>query len=114
MKKLFYLFVSAMILAVAIACDDSTDTLGNTLTNNMDHLDINTDTFTITTRSVKLDSVYARNTYGYLGTVRDPETGEYITAHYATQFHTLESYAFPELDSLVSDDARGEITADPC
>ncbi len=114
MKKHFSLFVSAMLLAVAIACDDSTDTLGNTLTNNMDHLDINTDTFTITTRSVKLDSVYARNTYGYLGTVRDPETGEYITAHYATQFHTLESYAFPELDSLVSVDARGEIIADSC
>ncbi len=112
MKKLF--FACLAFACVLIACDDSTDTLGTTLINNMDHLDINTDTFTVTTRSIKVDSVYARNTSGYLGTVRDPETGEYITAHFMTQFHTLEDYEFPELDSLVSVDSKGEIIADSC
>lgn len=97
-----------------VACDTETETLGSSLTNNMDHLEISTDTFCITTRSIMADSVFARNTISYLGTVRDPETGEYITANYMTQFHTLEDYDFPELDSLVSVDENGLALADSC
>lgn len=101
-------------ICLNIACDDTTDTLGMALTNNMDNLDISTDTFTLSTRSIAADSVLARNTSSYLGIIRDPETGEYISAHYMTQFHTLEDYAFPELDSIMSRDAAGDIIADSC
>lgn len=97
-----------------VACDTNTEFIGSSLTNNMDHLDISTDTFSISTRSIKVDSVYARNTISYLGTVRDPETGEYISANYMTQFHTLENYEFPELDSLLSVDENGLALADSC
>ncbi len=108
-------FIPLIIAAIlAIACDDNTDTLGSSLTNNMDHLEIATDTFVVQTRSLVVDSVLARNTTSYLGTIRDPETGEYISSHYMTQFHTLENYQFPALDSLVSVDSGGDIIADSC
>ncbi|MCD7713361.1 MAG: DUF4270 domain-containing protein [Prevotella sp.] len=107
-------FLAFLAIVVATACDDNTDTLGGSLTNNMDHLEIATDTFLVTTRSLAVDSVLARNTTSFLGTIRDPETGEYISAHYMTQFHTLEDYQFPARDSLVSVDGNGDIIADSC
>ena len=113
MKLRSLIFVVCAALGF-VACDSDTDTLGSSLTNNMDHLEISTDTFNVTTRSIMVDSVYARNTVSYLGTVRDPETGEYITANYMTQFHCLEDYEFPELDSLLSVDDLGLATADSC
>ncbi len=113
MKRKFFIFAT-LILIIATACDDNTDTLGGSLTSTMDRLVITTDTFTLTTRSLKVDSVLARNITSYLGTIRDPETGEYISAHYMTQFHTLEDYELPSLDSLVSRDERGDIIADSC
>ncbi len=113
MKNRSFLFVlCAMFLT--IACDDNTDTLGSSLTYTMDRLDVTTDTFNLTTRSIVVDSVLARSITGYLGAIRDPETGEYITAHYMTSFHTLEDYAFPELDSIMSRDDKGEIIVDSC
>lgn len=109
---------SLLILACAalcfVACDEDTDTLGSSLTSNTDHLEISTDTFEVSTRSILIDSVYARNTTSYLGTVRDPETGEYFTANFMTQFHTLENYNFPELDSIISRDENGMVQADSC
>ncbi len=107
-------FLAFLAIALATACDDNTDTLGGSLTNNMDHLEIATDTFLVTTRSIAVDSVLARNTTSFLGTIRDPETGEYISAHYMTQFHTLEDYQFPARDSLISVDAAGDVIADSC
>ena len=57
------------------ACDDTTNELGTSLTDKMDQLNISTDTFEVSTRSIIADSVLSRNTTGYLGRVRDPETG---------------------------------------
>lgn len=111
LKSLLYVVCAALCF---VACDEDTDTLGTSLTNNMDHLEISTDTFYITTRSIVADSVFARNTVSYLGTIVDPETGEYISANYMTQFHTLEDYEFPELDSIVSKDENGLAIADSC
>lgn len=112
--KLKSLLFGVGILSSIIACDDTTDSLGVTLTNNMDHLEISTDTFNVTTKSIIADSILAKNSASYLGTIRDPETGEYISANYMTQFHTLENYGFPELDSISSRDANGDIIADSC
>ncbi len=113
MKCKSLLFAVCTALGFA-ACDTTTDTLGSSLTNNLDHLEISTDTFTITTRSIAIDSVLAKGTVSYLGTIRDPETGQYISANYMTQFHTLEDYKFPELDSIMSRNDNNEIIADSC
>ena len=71
------------------ACDDTTNDIGISLVNNMDNLNISTDTFTVSTRSIVADSVLSRTTTGFLGRIKDPETGNFITGNFMTQFHVL-------------------------
>lgn len=97
-----------------VACDEETGTLGFSITSKSDSLAIASETYTLSTRSIAVDSVFARNTVSYLGTILDPETGEFISANFSTQFHTLEDYEFPPLDSIVSRDENGLVQADSC
>ncbi|MBR5351221.1 MAG: DUF4270 domain-containing protein [Prevotella sp.] len=106
--------VLLLLTAFLTACDDTTETIGSSLTDNMDHLQITTDTFTISTRSIVADSVLSRNTTGYLGKIKDPETGAYITGDFMVQFSTLEDYYFPKKDSIESRDEFGEVCVDSC
>ncbi len=108
-------YLASLVLAILTltACDDTTDQIGTSLSNNMDNLEITTDTFIVTTRSIIADSVLSRNTIGYVGKIKDPETGNYITGDFMTQFHTLENYAFPKTDSIVSK-IDGMVVADSC
>lgn len=108
--------LAALLLLITIltACDDTTESIGASLTDNMDHLQITTDTFSITTRSVVADSVLSRNTTGYLGKIKDPETGAYITGDFMMQFNTLEDYFFPTKDSIESKDELGNVYVDSC
>lgn len=103
-----------LLITILTACDDTTETIGASLTDNMDHLQITTDTFSISTRSVIADSVLSRNTTGYLGKIKDPETGAYITGDFMIQFNTLEDYFFPEKDSIESKDEFGNVYVDSC
>lgn len=110
-----YKCLAGIILAsVAFtSCDETTNDIGIGLIDNMDHLQVNTDTFTVSTRSIIADSVLSRNTIGYLGKIRDPETGAYITGDYMVQFYSPENYYFPKADSIASKD-NGMIIADSC
>jgi predicted small secreted protein len=106
------LFASLVLATLALAsCDNTTDTLGFTITDIADNLTISTDTFTVTTRSIKADSVISRNTTAYLGKIRDPETGSYITGDCMVQFNTFENYSFPTKDSIRSL-VNGQVIAD--
>ncbi len=113
-------FLSGIVLTsiLLISCDDTTDTLGNSLTNNVDQFQIITDTFNVRTRSVVVDSVLSRSQYSYLGHMKDPETGTYVTSNYTTQFAVMESFdemqILPKKDSIFSRNANGEIIADSC
>lgn len=107
MNKALYVLICA--LALLTACDDTTDTLGSSLTKNEDVITVTDGIYKITSRSVVVDSVLARNTTGYLGNVKDPETGTYIKSNFLTQFHTFEDYVFPEKERL----SKG-IVADSC
>ena len=112
--RIFTLAVIAALVCLGMtSCDDTTDTLGSSLTDNLDLLKVTTDTFTVSSRSVTVDSVLSRNTMGYLGKIRDPETGDYITGDFMAQFNTLENYYFPKKDSIVSL-LDGEVVADSC
>lgn len=103
--------VALFICALFTACDDTTDTIGSSLTDNKDLLKITTATFSVASNSFASGAVYSRNTTGYLGKVRDPETGAYITGDFMTQFGTLENYAYPEQDSIasLSDEVNGVV-----
>ena len=97
-----------------VSCDDTTDNIGSALIDNVDKLHITTDTFTVSTRSIVADSVLSRNMTGYLGKVRDPETGAYLSSSFMTQFYSPENFSFPDKDSIQSRDELGEVMADSC
>lgn len=97
-----------------VSCDDTTDNIGSSLIDNVDRLHITTDTFTVSTRSIVADSVLSRNMTGYLGKVRDPETGAYLSSSFMTQFYSPENFSFPDKDSIQSRDELGEVMADSC
>lgn len=113
MKTIIYTVIAIMSCITIASCDDTTDSIGNSLTDNMDMLKVTTDTFNIATRSIVADSVLSRSTTGYLGKIRDIETGNYITGDFMAQFSTLENYKLPEKDSIVSLQ-DGEVIADSC
>lgn len=113
MKAKFLLFFALSAVFFA-ACDDTTEFVGGSLTDRYDNLDISTDTFQVTTRSVVMGSVISRNTTGYLGTIRDQETNAIVTGNFMTQFHTLENYHFPEKSQILSLDDMGNVEADSC
>lgn len=106
-------FIASFALACLTfaACDDTTDSIGTSLSENNGGVTINTATYDVFSRSIAADSVLSRNTTGYLGKVRDPETGAYITGDFMAQFNSLENYSFPQLDSLVTYDANGNMVA---
>lgn len=110
------LFVSIVLFALCmVSCDDTTETIGQSLTDDLDKVNITTDTFIVTTRSFMVDSVYSRSTTGYLGKVKDPESGVYITSDFMTQFNVLEDYMmFPLESDIVSRNEDGEAICDSC
>lgn len=107
MKKLLLAIFS--IAALFTACDDTTDTIGSTLTKKEDLVTVSDGIFKIHSRSVIADSVLAKSIIGYLGKVKDPETGAYINSNFITQFHTFENFSFPNTSIL----PKGTI-ADSC
>jgi len=113
MKTIIYTVIAIMSCITIASCDDTTDSIGNSLTDNMDMLKVTTDTFNVATRSIVADSVLSRSTTGYIGKIRDIETGNYITGDFMAQFSTLENYKLPEKDSIVSLQ-DGEVIADSC
>ena len=85
-------FIASLVLAASIfaACDDTTNDIGASLTPESDYLSISTDTFEITSQSLVADSVLSKNSTGYLGKIKDPETLTDITCHFMTQFQLLK------------------------
>ena len=80
-KFIAALALSAMTLA---SCDETTDTLGISLNTTIDHLDVASQSFNAISRSVAVESVISRNSTGYLGCIKDPETGAHITGDFMT------------------------------
>ncbi len=112
--KFKYLASLALATLIFTSCDDTTGNIGSgTLIDNSDNLNIVTDTFEVATRSIVADSVLSRNYTGYIGKVRDPETGAYLSCDFMTQFYLAENFEFPEKDSIKSI-VNGDVAADSC
>lgn len=109
--KLKFSLGLALAIATLVSCDNTTDDIGITVIDNADKLAISTDTFSVSTQSLLADSILSRSTTAYLGKVRDPETGAYVTGDCMIQFHSLENIAFPKKDSIISK-IDGKIVAD--
>lgn len=91
--------LTVMLLSLA-SCDDTTDTLGMSLTESVNNLSINADTFYVESHSVAAKDIVARSAQGYIGNIKDPETNSYITCNYMTQFTTLGDYQFPSIENI--------------
>lgn len=113
--KLKHLAALSLLFSMTFAaCSDNTDTIGQSLTDNMDHVQIYTDTFTVTTRSIEAGAVVSRTQTGLIGRIKDPETGAYITGDMMTQLHIPEGFYMISKDSLINASPDGQIYADSC
>lgn len=117
MKRYFIAF--AMIMLALASCTESTDEIGSSISEYVDGVNVQTASFDVSSQSILADSVLASNSIGYLGRVRDPETGAYVTGDFMAQFFCLENYKFPDLDMMTVYDNngaahRGVIRADSC
>ena len=117
MRKLLMAGIAMLTIAIS-SCDEDTNTMGYSLTSDADRFSLIPDTFQIdSTKSIKADSVLARSSYSYLGRIKDPETGAYITSDFTTQFTVLEkekNYIFAPKKDITSLDTDGEPVATSC
>lgn len=103
----------ALTLMALSACNDETLDIGNTLTDETDRLTVSSADYNVSTKTVLADSILLRSSYCYLGKVRDPETGAYITSEFMTQFSLLEAFGLPDQDKVVGR-YNGMAAADSC
>jgi len=112
MMRLKNLTVVAMA-AIAVSCSDDTLSIGNSLTEETDKVEVNTATFDVQTRTIAADSVLSRSNVCYFGRIMDPETGASVTSEFMTQLHILESFAtYPDKQIVSRKD--GMAVADSC
>ncbi len=114
MKKIFTLLSFALSLTVLISCDDTTANLGGSLIPDNDKLTVTTDSFEVASKSILAGDIVARTSTGYLGRMTDAETKTQVTANFMTQFHVLDNYHMPAVDSISSRDTDNKIIADSC
>ena len=106
--------VSVLLASLSLtACDESTEEIGISLVEHSDLLDVSTDSFTVASKSILVDSVLGKSNIGYLGRIKDPETGVFVSSSFMTQVATIENYSFPSQD-LVQNKINGEAQADSC
>jgi len=116
----YFCFIA--FLSLIISCDDTTDTLGSSLTDSSDMINIETAEFSVATNSVAAKNVVSRTRTGYLGKIKDDETDGYVTCNYMTQFRTMGNFQFPSIDTVYIDPAKydasiekyKQIEADSC
>lgn len=118
MMNIKTLAVATLSTILLTACDDSTETIGNSLRETTSHFKIVTDTFDIASmQSIKVDSVLSNSQYSYLGRIKDYETESYVTCNYATQFNILEAISskmLPAEELIVNHDSTHQVIADSC
>lgn len=113
MKLKNIIFSFAVLAAGICSCDDNTDTIGGSIIDNLDNVNVTSASFPVATQSAASGAVYSRSATGYLGKVKDPETGAAISGSFLTQFYTLENTQLPE-ESSIESKLDGKIIADSC
>ncbi|MBO1362356.1 DUF4270 domain-containing protein [Prevotella sp. A2931] len=108
------ILVSVLLASLSLAaCDESTEEIGISLVEHSDLLDVSTDSFIVASKSILVDSVFGKSNIGYLGRIKDPETGAFVSSSFMTQVATIENYSFPK-EEFVQNKVDGEAQADSC
>lgn len=97
MKILRLLTVLAIAALTFAACDDTTEGIGGSITNDIDNINISSAVFPVATKSMVSGAVLSRNNSGLIGKMKDPETGnyvkgDYVKGDYMTQLGVLSSF----------------------
>lgn len=92
------------------SCDDTTDNIGMSLTDNVNNISISADSFFVESHSVKAQNIVSRSAYGLLGKIKDPETKSYVTCNYMTQYSTMGEYQFPSIDDVYVENFQEDIS----
>lgn len=82
-----------LIVGVLSGCDDDLKFVGGTIQPDEDRINMTVDSFVMTASTIKIDSIYAKTSYGYLGQFFDPQYGDY-KADYICQFYSKEGFKF--------------------
>jgi len=91
----FQSFILGLILIVGVlsGCDDDLKYVGGTIQPDGDRINVTVDSFMMTASTIKVDSIYAKTSTGYLGQFFDPQYGDY-KADYICQFYSKEGFTF--------------------
>jgi hypothetical protein len=98
-------------------CFDDLSTIGTTIQPDSDKATVYADTFQMTATTVKIDSLYAKTTAGYLGELYDPLYGK-LKSDYLCQFYCEADFRFGQtpyegkIDSICLDFEYGGCTGD--
>ncbi|MDR1783990.1 MAG: DUF4270 domain-containing protein [Dysgonamonadaceae bacterium] len=91
-KVLFLLLILAHLI---ISCEDDYSKIGVSIQPDENRINIFDTTVTITTETVKMDSVYAKTVNGFLGDYYDPAYGS-VKAGYVCQFYPSVGITYPD------------------
>ena len=113
MKILRLLTVLVIAALTFAACDDTTEGIGGSITNDIDNINISSAVFPVATKSMVSGAVLSRNNSGLIGKMKDPETSNYVKGDYMTQLGVLSSFDVDTLD-YIKQANNGSIEADSC
>lgn len=99
MKYSLHTILATTAIAIC-SCDDTTDTIGMSLTDNINNVSVSADSFFVESHSVKAQDIVSRSSNGYLGNIKDPETKSYVTCNFMTQLSTMGEYQFPNINTV--------------
>lgn len=94
MKYVKYLGTLLCALLLIIGCDDNTGSLGMDMLPDSDLMTTQTKIYNINTRSIAVDSVFAKTSTGYVGKFTDPDFG-YYEASFLTELNCTDNFKFP-------------------
>lgn len=92
--KVKYLWIILITVLTFIGCKDNTGSLGSSVMPDDDQLSVGAATYSVTTRSIPADSVYARTSTAFLGKYTDKDFGTF-TADFLAEFNCTDTLLFP-------------------
>lgn len=98
-----YKLLFVITTLVLLSCNDTLDKLGFTIQPGNDRVMVGTDTLILTSKTVKVDSVFSKTKYPILGEYIDPIFGT-VRSDYVGEFYYPETMSFKEganIDSVM-------------
>ncbi|MBR4364748.1 MAG: DUF4270 domain-containing protein [Prevotella sp.] len=112
MKNKIIVGMTACVLAFS-ACTEETGTLGGSLINSADYLNMTKGTQMVTTRSIPIGAVLSSTSQCYIGRVLDPATEIAVTCNFMSQFNMVENPEVAPMENIMNH-YGGVIDTDSC